>query len=74
MANSTPAFKYELLFSSEKGISGEGGDSILSLLHFCEILPGTDCNSKSIVVHFLFEESIQTALLLRLLVFELFNR
>ncbi len=74
MAYSAPAFKYELLFPSKEGISGKSSDSILPLLNLCVVLPGTDCNSQSIVIYFLLEESIQTAFLLSLLVFEFFYR
>lgn len=68
MTDTAPAFKNQLLFSSEKGISGKGGNPILSLLHLCEVLPGTDGNSESVVINLLLEESIQAALLLSFLV------
>jgi hypothetical protein len=70
MADSAPAFKNELLLSSEEGISSKSCDSILSLLDLCKILPSPNCNSESVVVHFLFEKSVEAALLLNLLVLQ----
>lgn len=73
MANPAPAIKNETLLSAEKRISGEGSDSVLPLLDFSEVLPGSNCNSKAVVVHFLLKECVQTALLLWLLVLELLD-
>ena len=70
MADPTPAFKNEFLLSSEQCIPSESCDSILSLLNFSKILPSANGNSESVVVHFLFEKSIEAALLLNLLVLQ----
>jgi hypothetical protein len=64
MANPAPAIKNETLLSAEKRISGEGSYSVFPLLDFSEVLPGSNCNSKAVVVHFLLKEGVQTALLL----------
>lgn len=72
MAYSAPAFENKLLLPSEQCISGESCDSILSLLDFCKVLPRPNCNSESVVVYFLFEESVETALLLSFLVLQFF--
>lgn len=74
MANTTPALKNKLLLSAEQSVSCEGSYSILSLLNFCVVLPGTNSNSQIVMIYLSLEKSVETALLLSFLVFKLFDR
>jgi len=73
VADPAPALEDKLLLSAEQSVPGERSDSILSLLNLSVVLPRSNGDSKSIVIHLLLEEGIQAAFLFSLLILKLFD-